>query len=49
MLDNPDFIAPVAASVKKETEKAVDAHSRKEDRRRRIFDAAYDTDARSPS
>lgn len=41
MLDKQDFIAPAATIVKKETERAVDVESRREDRCRKFIKAAY--------
>lgn len=45
MLDKQDFIAPVIKVFMKETEKALDVESKREDQRSRFVEAAYSTAA----
>lgn len=47
MLDNQDFIAPLAAVVKKETKKGVDVEAKREDRRWKAIEVVYSTSWRS--
>lgn len=47
MLDDKGFLAPVSMMVKKETKRAVDIESERENRHRKFVDVPYNTGARS--
>lgn len=49
ILENHDFIAPVATIVEKGTEKSVDVESQREGRRWKFVEATFSTDARFAS